>query len=230
MVKQWFPFAEYEFYAFVAAGMLLIAAVDYTLAGGGLVDRASWTIVQGVFWTIVAYLIGQVCAVPSSGLIEHIVARRVLTSPAKIQLGLSTATKIDRIVGLLFAAREFAPLSEKVRERAIRLAEAHHGCLNGSLDAEDIYQTAFPYSRSVADSAARLNTFMNQYGMSRNVCFVGLIATPLLTYHFYKTGTNQDLWLSIGSFVITVGMFARFVKYYSLYSMEVLRTFAAKPA
>ena len=57
-MKQWFPFTDYEFYAYIAAGMLLVAAVDYTFGGAVLTNRAEWTVVQIVFWAVIAYLAG----------------------------------------------------------------------------------------------------------------------------------------------------------------------------
>jgi hypothetical protein len=88
-MKQWFPFTDYDFYAYLTSGMLLIAAFDYTFGGGVLVERTEWTVVQIVFWTAVAYLIGQLLAGPSAAVLEHGIASALLRPPLAVLLGLA---------------------------------------------------------------------------------------------------------------------------------------------
>ena len=59
-MRDWFPLTNYEFYAFVASGMLLVASIDYCFADAVLVNRTEWTLVQIVFWTVVSYIAGQI--------------------------------------------------------------------------------------------------------------------------------------------------------------------------
>lgn len=227
-MKQWFPLTDYEFYAFLTAGMLLIAAIDYSVTGGVLVSRTDWTVVQGVFWTVVAYLVGQVCAAPSSALLEHLVARRWLTVPADIQLGLRHRNRAERILAALFAPREYAPLSEAVRDLALQRAAAHLGQPAAVLDGETVFQTAFHIARAVPDTAARLDRSINQYGLGRNIAFVGLLAIGLLAYRQMGTPTTEGAWLIAGAVILAVGMFGRFFKFYAAYSADVLRTYASQ--
>jgi hypothetical protein len=109
-MKQWFPFTDYDFYAYLASGMLLIAAVDYTFGGAVLVQRTEWTVVQIVFWTVVAYLIGQLLAGPSAAVLEHEVVRNLLHAPSAIILGLQERRWRERMLARMFAGREYAPL------------------------------------------------------------------------------------------------------------------------
>ncbi|WP_145902190.1 hypothetical protein [Sphingobium sp. MI1205] len=229
-VKDWFPLAEYEFYAFVASGMLLIAALDYSLTGGVLVNRTNWNIIDGVFWTVVAYLTGQITAGPSSSLIEHLLARRLLSIPADIQLGLRDRNWVERRLAACFAPREYAPLREPIRARALARAAKQLGVAEDQLDGETVFQAAFHPVRGVSDTVGRLNSFMNQYGMSRNICFVSLVAVGALTYRQLQTPTNQTAFILAGSAVLAVGMFGRFLKFYSAYSSDVIRTYATLPA
>ncbi|HEV7661570.1 MAG TPA: hypothetical protein VGO55_17155 [Allosphingosinicella sp.] len=224
-MKQWFPLTDYEFYAYVAAGMLLIAAVDYSVAGAVLVSRTDWSIVNGIFWTIMAYLVGQICAAPSAGLLEHVVARRWLSVPADIQLGIRKRNRFERVLAALFAQREYSPLSEAVRQKALERAALQLGRPVAGLDGETVYQAAFHAARAVPDTANRLGAFMNQYGLGRNLAFVGLIATPLLIYRQMVDPAPHGGWLIAGAIFLTVGMFGRFLKFYAAYSCDVLRTY-----
>lgn len=228
-VKDWFPLAEYEFYAFVASGMLLIAALDYSFTGGTLINRTDWKLVDGVFWTVVAYLTGQVTAGPSASLIEHLLVRRCLSVPADIQLGLRDRTITERILAACFAPREYAPLREPLRLKALERAAQQLGVGQDQIDGEMVFQAAFHRARSVSDTVGRLNSFMNQYGMSRNICFVSLVAVGALTYRQLHTPTNQAAFVLVGAVVLAVGMFGRFLKFYSAYSCDVLRTYATLP-
>jgi hypothetical protein len=116
-MKQWFPFTDYDFYAYLTAGMLLIAAIDYTFAGAVLVQRTEWTVVQIAFWTAVAYLVGQLVAGPSAAVLEHGVARGLLHPPLAVCLGLRQRRRREKLAAALFANREYAPLPAQVRVR-----------------------------------------------------------------------------------------------------------------
>ncbi|MBX3562623.1 MAG: hypothetical protein KF780_12530 [Sphingomonas sp.] len=209
--------------------MLLIAAVDYSVAGAVLVSRTEWSLVSGVFWAIVAYLTGQICAAPSAGLLEHLVARRWLTIPADIQLGLRERNGIERLLAAIFAQREYSPLREAISAKALDRAARQLGELVDDLDGETVYQAAFHAARTVPDTATRLTAFMNQYGLGRNIAFVGLIATLLLAYRQITDPTQQGPWLIAGAIFLTIGMFGRFFKFYAAYSCDVLRTYATHP-
>jgi hypothetical protein len=197
------------------------------VAGAVLVSRTHWTVVDGVFWTIVAYLLGQICAAPSSALLEHVVMRRWLTVPADIQLALKPRNRAERVLAALFAPREYGPLSESVRNVALQRAATHLGQPISALDGETVFQTAFHAARAVPDTATRLNTFINLYGLGRNIAFVGLLATALLIYRQWQAPNNAGAWLIAGAVVLTIGMFGRFLKFYAAYSSDVLRTYAS---
>ena len=59
------PFTSYDFWAYLSAGFLLLFIADL-VAGTGLLDRYSWTVVQGVVAVSAAYAVGQLVASLSS--------------------------------------------------------------------------------------------------------------------------------------------------------------------
>jgi hypothetical protein len=227
-MKSWFPFTDYDFYAYLVSGMLLIAAVDYSLTGGVLVNRPSWTLVDGVFWGAVAYMAGQIMAAPSAALLEHVVARRWMTSPAEVQLGIVERNRFERVFAALFAPREYSPLSAPVRERALARAAKTLNKDVSALDGESVFQAAFHPARAVADTSSRLTVFLNQYGFSRNVAFVSLLALGLLIVRQWRAPSQEAWWLMLGAAVLAVGMFGRFIKFYAAYSCDVLRTYGTQ--
>lgn len=225
-MKNWFPFTDYEFYAYLTSGMLLIAAVDYTLTGGGLVNRTEWTVVASIFWGAIAYLTGQILAIPSAAILEHLLARRLLRPPVTVILELSPRRFRERAVAGLCGIREYQPMpaavGNKIREK---VAGALGIEVDQVTDPEAVFQVAFPYARSVPDCASRLDSFINQYGFCRNIAFAALVSASLLSWQLVKMPTPHTGWLLTGALVLAIGLFLRFLKFYAAYSAEVLRTF-----
>jgi len=226
-MKDWFPLTNYEFYAFVSAGMLLIAAIDYCIADAILINRAEWSVVEVVFWTIVSYLVGHICASASSIILEQFVTRHLLRSPTEIIAGLAKRRWVDHVVSFLSAARrEYSPLPEPLRRRLLNRVSAAVEHPVPDLSAETVFETSFSVARSNPDTAGRLDQFLNSYGLCRNVSFVSFIGVALLARRYSMNPTDHDLILLIAAIVMAFGMYGRFFKYFSAYTREVLRTYA----
>jgi hypothetical protein len=226
-MKDWFPLTNYEFYAFVSAGMLLVASVDYCLAGGVLVNREEWSVVEVIFWTIVSYLAGHLCASASSIILEQFVTRQLLRSPTEIITGISRRRWIDHAVSFLAASRrEYIPLPEPLRRRLLSRVSSAVEHPASELSAETVFETSFSAARANPDTAARLDQFLNSYGLCRNVSFVSFIGVALLARRYTANPNDQDLLLLISATVMAFGMYGRFFKYYSAYTREVLRIYA----
>ena len=187
-MKQWFPFTDYDFYAYLTTGMLLIAAVDYTFAGAVLVHRTEWTVVQIAFWTAVAYLVGQLVAGPSAAVLEHGVARGLLHPPLAVCLGLRQRRRPREISSS--TVRQPPSTLRSSSGAGARIVESAAAALGVSpaeiTDPEAVFGVAFGVSRGIPNSAARMDQFRNLYGFSRNVAFVGLIAAGLLTVRCWQ--------------------------------------------
>ena len=224
-MKTWFPFTSYDFYAYLTTGMLGLAAFDRVFMGSMLASMNDWTVVAVVFWTAIAYLVGQLIAIPSSALFEHLVARHLLVPPATILLGLRTPRVRETILARTFGAREYCPLPVANSTSILRKIADKLDVQVGEVDGETAFQTAFPHARSAADTATRLDTFLNQYGMARNVSFASLIAAIMLIYDGYFNNDYLSLNLAIVAIVLALGLFGRFLKYYAAYAREVFRTF-----
>lgn len=224
-MKAWFPFTSYDFYAYLTAGMLILAALDQAIPSGLLPAESEWTFVSGAFWAAVAYLIGHIIAMPSSALLEHTLARRLLHPPAEIILGLRNQRKREKLVQIVSGAREYAPLPEANRN-AIRNCLARELAVDASsIEAESAFQTAFPVARKSSDTATRLDNFINLYGMARNVSLASLIASILLAIAAWYQRDQSLALLSGGAFILSLGLFLRFVKFYAAYTREVFRTY-----
>lgn len=224
-MKDWFPLTSYDFYAYLTTGMIMIAAYDHAFMASALAQQAQWTVPEGVFWIAIAYLTGQIIAIPASGLLEHLLARRILRAPAPLLLGSKRPRWREKAAAVIFSAREYQPFPLPNRTSILTKAAKELGVAADSVTAEAAFQIAFPHARSVADSATRLDNFLNQYGMCRNVSFACLVAGIMLWIGAVQAPTNVNIALCIGAFVLAIGLFARFLKFYAAFAREVFRTF-----
>jgi hypothetical protein len=227
-MKTWFPFTDYEFYAYITSGVIVIAGVDYALFGGVLVNRTEWTVVQGIFWTMISYLVGHISAGLSSFALEQTLAKKVFRAPESIILRLQKPRWFERIFKSLLAG-EYSAFPQANCDDILNKLAASLKCDRASLnDPEAMFQTAFSVSRYEPTSEARLNQFMNLYGLCRNVAFAFVLVAMLLIWKRACNPTQMDDWLLTGSAIMAVGMFGRFLKFYSAYTREILRTFGRK--
>lgn len=224
-MKAWFPFTDYEFYAYITSGVILIAGVDYTLFGGILVNGTEWTIVQGVFWTMISYLVGHIGAGLSSFTLEQILLTKIFRPPTLVILDLCKPRWFERLFKSLFA-REYSALPSANCGDILDKLATKLKCDRASLnDPEALFQTAFSISRYEPTGEARLNQFMNLYGLCRNVAFSFLLVALLLIWKRICNPTAMDDWLLIATSVMAVGMFGRYLKFYSAYTRETFRIF-----
>ncbi len=93
-MKQWFPFTDYDFYAYLTSGVMLIAAVDYALFDATLIQKTDWPAVHIVFWIGTAYVVGQIIANPATLIVEQWLGRKVFHSPVSVLLGLGSVSKV----------------------------------------------------------------------------------------------------------------------------------------
>lgn len=224
-MKDWFPLTSYDFYAYLTAGMVAVAAYDHAFMASALAKQSEWTVVGGVFWAAIAYLVGQIIAIPSAAILEHVVARKLLRSPSEVLLGLAKMRRRERFVALISGAREYGLLPDANRQRTLSKLAIALNVDADKLAGEAAFQCAFPHARGVADSANRLDNFLNQYGMCRNVSFAAFLAAVMLWVGRGTVCDPQTNMLAFGALILSAGLFLRFIKFYAAYSREVFRTF-----
>jgi hypothetical protein len=223
-MKQWFPFTDYDFYAYLTAGLFLLLGLDLAATGGELMLRPTWPIVQVVMLVAAAYVLGQLAAGPSSNLLEHFAARRLLRSPASLLLGLSEPRLAERMFSAIFIGRNYGPLPGAMRKRILDRTATTLG-VPAITDAEEVFQVAFPAARGSADAVARMDQFRNLYGFCRNISFVSLVSAICLALRAFLAPLPYSGWEAAAALVVCVGMFGRFLKFYADFAAEVLRSY-----
>ena len=226
-MKSWFPFTDYDFYAYLSTGVIVLFSLDYGMNGGVIILRENWSFVQIVFAVTIAYLLGQVIAGLASAILEHWVARRIIRPPVAVMMGIGRRTLPEALIGRF--GRYYQPQSKHWRSVILQgVARELDKEPDAIEDPEEVFQVAFPVSRSIPDSAARMDEFRRLYGFCRNVALAGLISTVPLVHRATVESDDTLYWWAVLVFILSIGMFFRFLKFYADFAGEVLRTYASR--
>ncbi len=227
-MNNWFPFTDYDFYAYLTAGMIVLFSLDYGVSGGEIAFRESWPLVHIVFAIAIAYLTGQIVAAIASILLEHWMARRVLRHPVAIMLKLGEPRIAERFIGRWIVGRYYEPLPENLRVLILdEVGKKLNTATTAITDPEDVFQVAFPEVCKVQSSAKRLDDFRRAYGFSRNITLAGFVGAGAIAYRGGAIDRPDLYWWALIVFCVSVMMYGRFLKFYAAYGAEVLRTYAS---
>jgi len=224
-MRNWFPFSDYDFYAYITSGFALMFAIDFLFNGGTIMLRPSWPVVQIVLAFALAYVLGQVTAIPAKAIVESLIVHRLLGAPS-----IHLLADRQRTVWRFMFPEYYEPLPPKARQRVVEMA-TNGGCYGAG---EELFLFARFSTKIVSNELVlgRLSSFLNQYGMHRNLCFTFLLIGMITIIHlgFIADGPDKSTkMLAMFSLVISVGLFYRFLKFYRQYCYEVFNTFGANP-
>lgn len=223
-----FPFTDYDFYAYLTAGMIVLFSLDFGISGGAIAFKDNWPFVHVVFAVAVAYIVGQITAGIASIVLEHWIARRVLRPPVAVMMGLGAQRIRERLIGRWIVGRYYEPLPKNIRLLIIRGVSRTLGKQPEQItDPEEVFQVAFPEARKMENAARRMDEFRKMYGFSRNIALAGLVGTGAVVYRGATIERGDLYWWGFVVFIVSVMMFGRFLKFYAAYGAEVLRTYAS---
>lgn len=227
-MSNWFPFTDYDFYAYLTTGMIVLFSLDYGITGGEIVFRETWSFMHIVFAIAIAYIVGQIVAMPASILLEHGVVRRIFRPPVAVMMKLGKRRLGEKFLGRWIVGRYYEPLPDNLRHVVLRrVAEKLGVSVEALSDPEDIFQVAFPEAYSNPNTKERMEEFRRLYGFSRNITLAGFLSVGAILYRGGSTDNVELYWWAMIVFVVSVMMFGRFLKFYAAYGAEVLRTFAS---
>lgn len=226
-MKEWFPFTDYDFYAYLACGMVVLFGADYWYSGGQYMSRDDWTFFQGILVVAVAYVAGQIIAMPSSIFLENGIARSMLRPPITILVS-DNQSKVERWIGKYLIGRYYQPLPQGIRNKIFQKAAQQTDLTLDELrqSPEDIFMPAYHVARQSEDTRKRMDDFRNQYGFNRNMALSRLIVATLMFDKAIRGGDGNAYGLAVFALILSFGMVVRFLKFYSAFAAEVLRTYA----
>lgn len=212
------PFTNYDFWAYLSAGFLLLFCLDF-IAQTELFARPSWTMVQGIVAVTAAYAAGQVIAQASAFVFERLLVDRLLGAPRDVLFGKPRLWKPLRSI----LPRYFQALPAHTRAAIYQKA----GIAPDEISGEALFQIAFHQSREMTTVSTRLTSFLNQYGFCRNTAFVALVNAAMLyaAYRWWGRPAQYLHWSWV-SFAMAVAMTLRYLKFYQHYAKEVFTAYA----
>jgi hypothetical protein len=206
------PFSVYDFFGYLAAGALLLAALDLGFFDAAHVaDDPSLT--GGILAILAAYIAGQLVASLASTLLESGLVGRVLGRPARTLTEPAAGWRARLFAGYV------APLTGETRQRLRQRVRSQAG---RDLADEDLFWHCYPVARERPTTAARLATFLNLYGFCRNIATGAAIAALVLAAAtvFADPPAGIGWWIAAAA-LVTVGMTYRYLKFLRLYGVEV---------
>lgn len=228
-MREYFPFTDYDFYGYLACGLVFLFSVDYWLTGGNFLILNDWNFFQGAIFIAIAYVFGQVIAMAASIFIEGYIGRKFFTPPLEMLLGKSPRRR-EIFLQRYIAGRYYEAFPVWMRNRLFEEAETATRLSRAELEADpnQIFLLAFDYSKRNEEVSSRLDGFRNQYAFNRNMAFSGLLAGIFCALRAFHQEESDALGFLILALLIAAGMTGRFLKFYSCYAGEVLRSFALR--
>ena len=202
-------FSAYDFFAYLAAGFVVIAAVDYAFCYEWIVGQ-NLKFSDGILVVVVAYVLGHLVAQFSSMIFERGLVLKLLKPPDVLLL--SPVKK--RWWNWLFSSY-FAPLPEETIVRVNRKAQE-----NGiETVGRGFFLHCHTHAKTCQKTAERLSTFLNQYGFCRNLSLALLVAAVTLA-------TVKHWEVCAAALIAAIAMLYRYLKFFRHYTKEVYLTYS----
>lgn len=216
------PFREYDFWAYLSSGFLLLLAIDY-VAGTRFIEKEEWTVIQGTIAVSTAYVVGHLVSSLSANILERFLVGKLLGPPRET---LFKHVKAPEVIKRALPGY-YEPLPDVTISRVLEKGAA----MNVSRPGEELFGPAYSVAKNDSVAMDRMQSFLNQYNFCRNSALVALIdAGLLLVYRKWFDGPEEVVWWATAAGAVGIGLFLRYLKFYRLFAVEVFTTFAYKEA
>lgn len=220
-----FPFDPYDFFGYLAAGIIVLIGLELTIGVPHVLGRnlAAFDLVA---IGLLAYVVGQMIATPSQWILEDLVVSCILKRPVENLLRPKDSRR--PLLRRLVFPGYYSPLPENVQKRVISKAVAE-GLSEVSADESLFLHVRFrDYIRRDEALMARLGAFLNKYGFNRNLSFVAFLfamAVMLSNPFDLSTDVTRYTLLSFGAGIL---LFYRYIKFFRQYSYELFNVYAGR--
>jgi hypothetical protein len=216
------PFSVYDFFGYLASGLVVVAAADFAFHGGSGLS-GSLGLPAGLLWIVIVYVIGHIVSAFSSLLMEDGLVRRFL-GPSEVVL---FRDKPNTKRGKLFPGY-YRPLPLETRQHVKDRAGIDE-------PGRGLFLLCWGRVMGNAQLAERLNTFLNLYGFSRNtsmaaaIASVILFASVIINRQLGPTYTLPRLGWGVAALFASAALLYRYLKFFRHYTLQVFVLFAGMP-
>ncbi len=202
------PFNVYDFFSYLTSGLILMFILSFAFWGSKGLEFLYATDLSTIGFLLVvccSYILGHANAAISKLIFEKLLANQLLGDPTDLLIGLK---KPNWFICIFFS--EYSePLPSNFKDTIVKRAK------KDNIDVtkpRQFFKWAWADYKASKSDKSRTDNFLNLYGFARNMALALLIGVVIF-YHGV---------LSIISGIISVIMFYRFLKFYRLYTHEVL--------
>lgn len=214
------PFTVYDFFGYLSAGFILLAAVAGAFVGEAPFD-SNPNFVLSILLIVITYGSGQVIANVSGFAIESLLISKAVRRPTPHLFGKHN----DGWRKALFPGYCRA-LPDSAQNRVRTLAASRGVDVNADWA---LFMHCHAVVKKVPVVQERLDTFLNLYGFCRNCCLALLAGACLLAVGTIQgsaqTGVVPPGWWIVGSLIGATGLFYRYLKFFRQYAVEIFASY-----
>jgi hypothetical protein len=217
------PFTAYDIFAYLSSGFVVIGAADFAFPGTWILN-AELSVIEGLMWIVVAYVLGHVISAVSAPILEQRFAERILGYRQDVlfdpQEGCASSGSEKGRWFKRFFPGYFNRLPKEIQMRVLARVKEE-------AEITSVGTALFLYCdarvRQKPEAAPVLATYLNIYGFARNACFASVIGAMLLVIGAirYETNAETKAWLAVAAIGAAVGLLYRYLKFFRLYAREV---------
>jgi len=216
------PFEPYDFFGYLSTG--LVALFGFKLITNCplfFIDPAQKNPEPFLIFLILlfSYLIGQILATPAKWLLEDIFVQKVLKFPTPHLMW--DQNPDSRKIMRFFFSGYLKPLPKQVQKKVLSKAKSE-GLENSSGEDLFLFLRFRDSIRNDQNLMKRIQSFSNMYGFNRNLCFVFFVLAISIPFNGLKGFSTHAL----GAFFISIVFLYRYLKFFRLYSFELLNSYA----
>jgi len=215
------PFDPYDFFGYLASGSVVLIGMERVL-GFPRVLGTDLKPVDIAALILATYIAGHVVAGLASTFIEDLLVGRILSRPSVNLL------RSRRWVRSIFFPSFFTPLPEPIRQRVLDRA-AGEG-INGPGESLFLHVRFSAATLANKNLMARMRTFLNGYGLSRNLSLAFLLVAAAVAVKMRLGHPVPPEMIRDGIIALVVGLLFlyRFLKFYRQYAFEMFNVYAGR--
>lgn len=209
------PFSVYDFFAYLASGFMVLAALDFGVGTGHLLS-SDVTVTSSALLLVSAYVLGQLVAQVSALTLEAGLVGRILGRPSQNLFNANRSGFRFLFPGYF---RAF-PAETCARIKAAADARSFRG------EGEALFLHAYGIVTTVHAAQERLDSFRNLYGFARNMTVALGLGVVIVAYGSITLGRSVPTWIPIIGGVASIGMLYRYLKFFRQYSYQLFVVYA----
>lgn len=214
------PFSVYDFFGYVAPGVLLVMVLEWTIGYPHVLGQELKPFAIAAYILIV-YIAGHLVAGPAKTVLEDWFITKVLSRPSKTLFLSGTPRGWRRLFPSYFAPLP-AVIQERIRKRAAESGIKETG--------EPLFLHARYHEDTLKNERVmtKLDAFVGMYGFARNMAFVCvLVGLALLIKIVAGRGAAHDATRAVLILGAGLLLLYRYLKFFRQYSYELFNCFGS---